>query len=349
MTTGQKRVGILTRPYEDAVEELNRFTQIIEALTARGLSVRVIHFTDDDLEGTRNQLLNEDGLLVWVDPISNGRDRSELDPLLREVAAEGVWVTTHPDVIMKMGTKDVLVSTRTMPWGSDCYRYDSLDELKEQLPLKLQAGPRVLKQHRGNGGNGTWKVEATSPDSHISLESPVRVLHAQRSSDLEEMSLRSFADRCAQYFAASGCMVDQPFQSRLTEGMIRCYLVGGQVAGFGHQFVTALTTPPAGTKTVPLPPPRFYYGPDEPEFQRIKGLLESGWVQEMQRYLKIEARELPALWDADFLYGPRDSSGEDTFVLCEINVSSVSPFPDEALGPLTEFVARRLQTDEQKL
>jgi hypothetical protein len=44
----------------------------------------------------------------------------------------------------------------------------------------------------------------------------------------------------------------------------------------------------------------------------------------------IATVELPVLWDADFLLGPKDASGEDSYVLCEINVSSVSPFPDSA-------------------
>jgi len=43
---------------------------------------------------------------------------------------------------------------------------------------------------------------------------------------------------------------------------------------------------------------------------------------------------LPILWDADFLYGEKDADGADTFVLCEINVSSVYPFPDDALDAL---------------
>jgi hypothetical protein len=30
-------------------------------------------------------------------------------------------------------------------------------------------------------------------------------------------------------------------------------------------------------------------------------------------------------------------------VLCEINISSVFPFPDEALGPLAEETLRRLR------
>jgi hypothetical protein len=38
--------------------------------------------------------------------------------------------------------------------------------------------------------------------------------------------------------------------------------------------------------------------------------------------LQITAEELPLIWDADFLYGPKNFDGEDTYVLCEINVSS---------------------------
>jgi hypothetical protein len=51
----------------------------------------------------------------------------------------------------------------------------------------------------------------------------------------------------------------------------------------------------------------------------------------MQRLLDVETDQLPVLWDCDFLLGPKRDSGEDTYVLCEINVSSVSPFPDSAL------------------
>jgi len=53
-----------------------------------------------------------DGVLVWVDPLSGGKDRSDLDSILRDLASRGVWVGSHPDVIMKMGTKEVLYRTR---------------------------------------------------------------------------------------------------------------------------------------------------------------------------------------------------------------------------------------------
>ena len=41
------------------------------------------------------------------------------------------------------------------------------------------------------------------------------------------------------------------------------------------------------------------------------------------------------------LYGEKEADGADTYILCEINVSSVYPFPDDALGPIaTETLAQ---------
>jgi hypothetical protein len=42
------------------------------------------------------------------------------------------------------------------------------------------------------------------------------------------------------------------------------------------------------------------------------------------------------------MYGSKDAAGDDTYVLCEINISSVYPFPDEALMPLAQETLRRL-------
>jgi hypothetical protein len=50
----------------------------------------------------------------------------------------------------------------------------------------------------------------------------------------------------------------------------------------------------------------------------------------MKEILGIETQDLPVVWDADFLYGPKTASREDTYVLCEINVSAVWPFPPMA-------------------
>jgi hypothetical protein len=49
------------------------------------------------------------------------------------------------------------------------------------------------------------------------------------------------------------------------------------------------------------------------------------------------------IWDADFLYGPRSLVGEDSYVLCEINVSSVFAIPDQAPAAIARLTLQKLQ------
>lgn len=67
----------------------------------------------------------------------------------------------------------------------------------------------------------------------------------------------------------------------------------------------------------------------------------------MQRLLDVPTQRLPAIWNADFLYGPKTAEGEDTYVLCEINVSAVFPFPEQALPRLAEATARAVASHKR--
>src|SRR5205807_8766790 len=195
-----------------------------------GITAEPAVFDEGFAEEVRDQLLGADGVLVWVDPIHQGKTRKVLDPLLRDVASRGPWVSAHPDVILKMGVKEVLFRTRHLGWGTETHLYCRAAEFGDAFPSRLQsAGPRVLKQNRGNGGEGVWKVEVVSrPASKTSV---VRILHACRGSMPEEMPLGEFMTRCEPYFASNGCIVDQPFQPRLPDGMIRCYMGVDKVVG----------------------------------------------------------------------------------------------------------------------
>ena len=50
------------------------------------------------------------------------------------------------------------------------------------------------------------------------------------------------------------------------------------------------------------------------------------------------------LWDADFLYGPKSDTGVDGYILCEINASSVFPFPDDVPRALANAVRNRMSS-----
>ena len=110
------RVAILWRGDEAArrsvTPETSRFKAVFAALADVGVDAEPVVYEDNVLDAVRAQLATHDGVLVWVNPIHQGRNRANLDALLREVAERGVWVSAHPDVILKMGTKEVLHRTR---------------------------------------------------------------------------------------------------------------------------------------------------------------------------------------------------------------------------------------------
>ncbi len=306
----------------------SRFAALFEAFAAAGVVVEPAIYHDDFADEVAEQLSLVDGVLVWSNPVESGRRRDRLDAMLREVAQAGVFVSTHPDTLLKLGTKDVLVDVRDLPFGSDAVRVDSLARLAEDLPQRLQRGARVLKQHRGHSGIGVWRVE------QLRASSLLKVRHAQRGSEEEMLDLPTLLQRLAPYFEPQngGHMVDQAWQPRITDGMVRAYLVEDRVGGFGHQAVNALHP------SQPTPGPRLYHPANLPAFQTRRRLLETQWVAQLRERVGLPRERLPMLWDCDFMFGEQ----ADSFVLCEINVSSVSPFPPSAIAPLVAATRARL-------
>jgi hypothetical protein len=327
----------------------DRFEPLVRTLDAAGVQPEYAIYHDDFCADVRAQIMAVDAVLVWVNPIEDGHDRSRLDAILLEVATAGVFVSAHPDVILKLGTKKVLYDTRAMDWGSDVRLYRSLTELEEVLPLLLQKGEvRVLKQYRGNGGNGVWKVSSASGPHQPARAMQVRARHALRGSSEQVSPWNDFRSRIENYFDKGGCIIDQPYQDRLTEGMVRCYIVHDKIAGFGVQAINALYPAPEGAppETAPLPTPRNYHPPTLESCQSLRHRLEEEWIPQLKQLLHIGTAMLPVIWDCDFLLGPKDADNRDTYVLCEVNVSSVSPFPDSALEPIAAATLARIKTRE---
>jgi hypothetical protein len=348
VTVKRYRVAILWRGDHEtrraATPYNSRYRRVFEELIALGIDAQPVVYADDIADEVRKQLLTFDAALVWVNPVDDGLTREVLDAVLRDAAATGPWISAHPEVILKMGVKEVLHRTRHLGWGTDTHLHRSMTDFLTAFPSSLRLGePRVLKRNRGNGGQGVWKVElvegtSTEPKS-------VSVLHALRGSVPERLPLKEFMARCEPYFASDGCIIDQPFQPRLPEGMIRCYMGVDKVVGFGHQLIKALIPPPAddGNSPAGQPGPRVMHPADAAPFQALRAKMENEWTPQMMATLAIDAASLPIIWDADFLYGPRTASGEDSYVLCEINVSSVFAIPDQAPAAIARLTLERLE------
>jgi hypothetical protein len=152
------------------------------------------------------------------------------------------------------------------------------------------------------------------------------------------LRLKDFLARCEPYFAGTGRLIDQAYQPRIGEGMIRCYSSRNEVVGFARQSHDTDDTLRFG-----LPAAKTMYPPDAPDLARLRRSMEDDWIPGLQRLLDIPTASLPAIWDGDFLLGPKNEAGEDTYVLCEINISCVTPFPPEAPAKIAAVVAERFR------
>ena len=126
--------------------------------------------------------------------------------------------------------------------------------------------------------------------------------------------------------------------------MIRCYMGVNKVVGFGHQFIKAVIPPPpeGPDSEAAQPGPRIMHPASAEPFQALRSKMESEWTPQMMDVLGIDVGSMPIIWDADFLYGPRTASGDDTYVLCEINVSSVFAIPEQAPAEIARLASARL-------
>ena len=176
------RIAILWRGDEaarrSATPETSRFKAVFAALADVGVDAEPVVYEDDVLDAVRAQLATLDGVLVWVNPIHEGRNRANLDALLREVAARGVWVSAHPDVILKMGTKEVLHRTRTMSWGCDTALYRTPEAMRAELPAAARRWPArdqaQPRQRRPGRLEGRDAGKSTQPARRYACWTPPR-------------------------------------------------------------------------------------------------------------------------------------------------------------------------------
>ena len=310
------RVGLLYRREWDPVDDpaASKLHGVFAALAELGVDAEPIIYADDAVERVRAQLLELDGVLVWVNPVQEGLDRSLLDPLLRDVADAGVFVSAHPDVILKMGTKQVLADTQAMTWGMPTRVFHSVDEVR--AGLREASAPVVLKQYRGMGGYGVWKVELVDRDT-------VDVQDAARGAPVVRMTLDDLLTELAPYLDGEGRLVQQPYLDTLVEGMTRAYCSLDAVVGFALQYPRGLLSPAIDPDS--LPASKAFEAADASAYADLRERMESEWIPELQRIVGVQREQLPVIWDADFLRGP-----DGDYVLCEINCSSTFAFPEHA-------------------
>jgi len=121
----------------DALEE-EKYKDLAGSFISRGFNVTSVLYNDEFAEKLSVSLLKFDAMLVWVNPIEQGNDRKKLDALLVEISEKGCLVSTHPGIILKMGTKEILYTTRDMDWGGDTKIYRTYENFVRQFHQSLR-------------------------------------------------------------------------------------------------------------------------------------------------------------------------------------------------------------------
>ena len=310
-----------------------KYKDLAIAFSSQGFNIESVSYNDIAAGKLSLDLLKFDAVLVWVNPIEQGNNRVKLDALLAEISNKGCFVSTHHEVILKMGTKDVLYKTKNMDWGGDTKMYTSYEDFHNRFYSSLKrSGTRVLKQYRGNGGNGVYKIVYISPNE-------VKLTHAIAGSVERNLLFTDLYAEFEPFFLNDGLLIDQEWNKNIANGMVRCYLTGTKVAGFGFQEINALYE--SNDKTYIPPGKRYYFTENCGLFADLKEIMQNEWVQQLQKTLLIAESMMPVLWDADFFINmPNSKKANKKYTLCEINVSCVSPFPPSAI----KFIVDELKT-----
>ena len=307
-----------------------KYKALADAFLATGVQINSVIYNDDSAGRLAEELLHYDAILVWVNPVEQGNDRKKLDTLLIQLANKGCFVSAHPELILQMGTKDILYKVRELEFGGDTRLFHSFDDFKKRFfESALSKGTRVLKRYRGNGGDGVFKIDLAGKDQ-------VAVIHAKKGESKKILTVDGFFEMFGGFFSGGDVLIDQEWNDNIRNGMVRCYLTGSKVSGFGYQEVNALYP---GKE----PGKRYYYSEDCGLFRDLKEIMETKWVSQLLQAASAKKEMLPVIWDADFFINkPNSDNTAEKYTLCEINVSCVSPFPESCIPHMVLEVEKRI-------
>ncbi|OFT82928.1 Cj0069 family protein [Corynebacterium sp. HMSC29G08] len=314
---------------------------IVNAIKDKGWHAEVVFFRPEWSEDLFKYVSeNFDAYISRVNPGNiPGGEKGYFD-LLTRLSEAGLIGMSTPEEMISYGAKDALVKlNKTDLVPSDTAAYYDVETFHNTFPTSLSYGERVLKQNRGSTGSGIWRVRLAdeeaaanvTPGTALPLDTKLRCTEAV-DNHTEVRELGEFMDFCDQYIVGdNGMLVDMRFMPRIVEGEIRILLVGPhpvfvvhkKPAEGGDAFSATLFS---GAKYT-------YQKPEE--WQDLVDMFADARPVIAEN---LGGDNIPLIWTADFMLADDDETGEDTYVLGEINCSCVG-FTSELDMGIQELVA----------
>ena len=295
---------------------------ICNELIKKGWSAEPLFYSDAEHDAVYAALSKASGYIGRVNPGAYaGVTQSKLDALFRKLASQGVKAMAHPDTMIKMGAKDALQKIRNLSCGMpDTYAYFDIPSFKESFPKTVATGTRVLKQNRGSQGEGIWVVNVKPGQKGGVTSTTVLQLQEAVDNHKEEKTLADFMKFCEQYIVGEqGQLIDQRFLPRIVEGELRVNMIYDTPTEIVHK------KPADGGISATLKSGAKYvsYKPDDPQFAALMDTFIKHDLPKIMPTLGLEGQPFPLIWTTDFILGPKDAGGKDTYFVGEFNCSCV--------------------------
>ena len=295
---------------------------IADAIKKRGWDAEAIFYSDADHDAVYAKLAKSQGYIGRVNPGAyDGVTQSKLDALFRKLASEGVKAMAHPDTMIKMGAKDALSKICHLSCGmEDTYAYYDIPSFKEKFPKTVATGTRVLKQNRGSQGEGIWVVKVKEGQEGEVTGATLLDCQEAKDNHKEEHTVDAFMTFCEQYIVGEqGQLIDQRFLPRIVEGEIRVNMIYDTPTELVHK------KPAEGGISATLASGAKYisFKPDDAQFTALMDKFIKHDLPLIMPALGLEKEPFPLIWTTDFILGPKDADGKDTYFVGEFNCSCV--------------------------
>ncbi len=312
--------------------KLEKYMDLANYLAENNLSINTITWKKDNIEELYKLSRDTNAILVWINPVDRDIETGLFENYLRDMKNQGKYVSSHPDAVMKIGTKKVLYELSGTKWSSNAYLHENESTLHEIENRIYCNGYRVIKQYRGNDGIGIYKI-GKSNNKFVAVEAFTNNEEVFDCFD-ELVKYIVFTSK----LSVNNPIIETAWNNNLTNGIIRCYFCNSTLAGFGYQEINALY-PHKQPKYIKKQ--RFYLTENCGIFKGLKKILEYEFINDIVDKIKIDRSSLPLIWDADFFI---NDLAIDDIELCEINASCVSPFPPSSIVFMYDEIKKNLTT-----
>ena len=293
---------------------------ILNALKKIDIDGEVVFYTD----------VRKDELLTYIKQKAtsvisriNPGNLKEIDAyfqFLKSLSDKGIEVHTHPDVMINLDFKDILVKLKNSLVGDKgTHFYHTFKEFKKEFPAILEKYRiRVLKTNYGSTGEGVYLVSLRDDDGVICTEAVDNIKYFYDSLEDFIASFKEkfhYDDSQEIYFKGKSGFVGCRYLSRINEGEIRALLVNDKIVSIVHK------KPQNGEFSATLFSGAHYeyHHPNNPKYKEVVTLTNKA-LKDIAKHLN--GHNYPLLWTMDYILD-YDKKGNNRFVLSEINCSCV--------------------------